>query len=349
MKKMKQKYLVAIFIILSLFIMGVTSAQAQTNIPPTVDAGIDITIGVIDVATTTLYGFVTDPDNTGFLKCAWEHNLQQLTMLMDPVGINGMCAVDLSALNNPGAGMYTLILYGLDGSVIASDSMLLTIVDGSSGPIANAGADITITTDQIATTILQCSIVNINSTSTEPLNCAWYENSVYQLTPIFAVGPNGECPLDLTNAFIDFDIGSYTLVLYGLEGSVIYSDTMILTIIPPNTPATVNAGGPVEITTDQIATTTIYGSVTDPDNTGFLKCAWEDAGTLQQVTPLMDVVNNVCPLDLSTAINISFEVGQYTLILYALDGSFISSDSMLLTIIPANIAPVADAGLNISI
>jgi hypothetical protein len=340
----KRKIVLSMFLSLSIFTLGGHGVQAETNIPPTVYAGIDIAISVNDVATTMIYGSVTDPDNSGFLKCAWENNLQQLTPLMEV--LNGICPLELSTLNNPTAGIYTLILYGLDGSVVASDSMLLTLVDSNSGPIANAGPDITITTDQIATTTLQGTIVN--PYNNDPLRCAWYENGITQATVIFDV-VNGECPLDLSNSQIDFDTGSYTLVLYGIDDSVIYSDSMILTIIPPiNTPATVEAGPDMVITSDDIATTTIFGSITDPDNTGFLKCAWEDQN-FNQLTPLMDVVNNVCPLNLSTTISSSFEVGEYVLTLYGLDGSFISSDSMTLTIVSPNIAPVADAGINISI
>jgi hypothetical protein len=344
MKKTQGVSVLSMLFAVTFIIFCMNDVQAQTNIPPTVDAGIDITISVNDVATTSLYGSVTDPDNNGFLKCAWENNLEQLTPLMDT--LNGICPLELSTLNNPSAGIYTLILYGLDGSVVASDSMLLTLVDSNSGPIANAGPDITITSDQIATTTLQGTIAN--PYNNDPLRCAWYENGITQATVIFDV-VNGECPLDLSNSLIDFDTGSYTLVLYGIDDNVIYSDSMILTIVPPiNTPATVEAGPDMVITSDDITTTTIYGSITDPDNTGFLKCAWEDQN-FNQLTPIMDVINNVCPLNLSTTINSSFEVGQYVLTLYGLDGSFISSDSMTLTIVSPNTTPVADAGVNIAI
>ncbi len=351
MKMLKRKYVLSIFIMLSLLVLGGLNNPAKANIPPTVDAGIDITISINDVNTTILYGFITDPDNTGFLKCAWENNLQQLTPFKDVV--NSVCSVDLSSIANPGAGTYTLILYGHDGSVLASDSMILTILDSINGPIANAGADVTITTDQIDTTILQGTIINPYS-SNDSLSCAWYENGILQLTPIMAVGPNGECPLDLSTAlYIEWEIGSYTLVLYGLDNNVIYSDSMILTIIPPiNNPATVEAGPDLVITSDEIAITTINGSVTDPDNTGTLLCVWEDISDPNypiQITPITVVQNNLCPLDLINVINTSFEVGIYTLSLYGLDGSFISSDFMTLEIVQPNIAPVADAGENIGI
>jgi hypothetical protein len=348
MKIKKQKYILSIFIVLSVFIMAGKGLHAETNIPPTVDAGIDITISINDVDTTTLYGSVTDPDNTGFLKCAWENNLQQLTPLMDVIGASGTCPVALSSLNDPGAGTYTLILYGLDGSVVAADSMILALIDDNNGPTANAGPDITITTDQVDTTILQGTV--INPYNDDPLRCAWYEDGIVSLTAIVDVGPDGECPLDLSAAiYSDFVIGSYTLNLYGLDDSVLYSDEMVLTIIPPiNNPATVEAGSDLIITADEIATTTIYGSVTDPDNTGTLLCAWQDQD-INQLTPIMVVVNSTCPLELINALNMSFEVGEYTLTLYGLDGSFISSDYMTLTIVEPNIAPVADAGFNVSI
>jgi len=348
----KGKYVLTVFVLFSILLLGGGFNPATANIPPTVDAGIDITMSINDVATTSIYGIVIDPDNTGFLKCAWENNLQQLTPLMDVLG-SGLCLLELGntiPANDPfeAAGVYTLILYGLDGSVVASDSMILTLLDSNNGPIANAGPDITITTDQVDTTILQGLI--INPYNNDPLRCAWYENGIMQLTPIFDVGPNGECPLDLSTSFQNnWDVGSYTLVLYGIDDSVIYSDTMILTIIPPtNTPATVEAGPDLVITSDEIVTTIINGSVTDPDNTGFLKCAWEDQ-IFGQLTPLMDVINNTCPLNLSDIISGSFEVGVFTLTLYGLDGSFISSDVMILTIVQPNIAPVADAGINVTI
>jgi hypothetical protein len=129
----KQTFILSILIVLSVFIMAGKGLYAEVNIPLTVDAGDDLTIPSSDIATTIIIGTVLNPDNTGSLRCIWvnQEDSYQWTGFMD-VGPNGECPLDLSSplISSPlVSGIYTLMLYGIDGYIFASDSMLLTIYD----------------------------------------------------------------------------------------------------------------------------------------------------------------------------------------------------------------------------
>ena len=209
--------------------------------------------------------------------------------------------------------------------------MILTIVAPNAAPTVDAGTDITITSDQIATTTIQGTVTDPDNTGT--LDCAWYKDGTLALTSIGPVGPNGECDLDLSNSLITFETGVYTLVLYGLDGSTVAEDTMILTIVAPNAAPVADAGANISITSEQIASTIIQGSATDADGDP-LTCTWSYG-----LTTLYTGTGNVCNLDLST---LSIGIGTYSLFLEVSDGLAVSADEMILTI--DNSAPHAAPG-----
>ena len=194
------------------------------NNAPVADAGADIAITTADIETTIIQGTVTDTDTGDILLCAWEDaNLQQLTPLKN-VGPNGECPLDLSTLSLDN-GTYTLIIYGLDGTDIVEDTMILTI--NNTAPVADAGADIAIATADIVTTIIQGIVTDADTG--DILLCAW-EANLQQLTPLKNVGPNGECDLDLSDSFYTLTSGVHTLTIYGLDGTDIVEDVMLLSI-----------------------------------------------------------------------------------------------------------------------
>lgn len=95
-------------------------------------------------------------------------------------------------------------------------------------PIADAGPDITIFTNDIATTI-------INGIATDPdtgdsLQYRWLEGAV-EFTSWADVGENDEAPLDLSIILSQYlSVGTHTLTLEVSDGAEIDSDDMILTI-----------------------------------------------------------------------------------------------------------------------
>ena len=294
---------------------GLIDGLQSLNTPPVANAGEDITIPSNQVATTTVQGTVTDADSAYTLTCRW---MEGTTVLRDwtPVGINGECPLNLSALSL-GIGIHTLTLEANDGQVTSSDDMLLTI--NNSVPNANAGNDITITSEQVAATTIQGAATDFDGNT---LQCRWMEGaSVLQDWTL--AGPSGECPLNLSA--LTLGIGIHTLTLEASDGLASSSDDMLLTIT--NTPPVANAGENITITSDQIAVTTIQGIATDFDG-DVLSCRWMEGLTvLQDWTPVGAL--GECPLNLSA---LSFSLGAHTLTLEANDGQTTSSNKMVLTI-----------------
>jgi hypothetical protein len=195
----------------------------------------------------------------------------------------------------------------------------------NSDPVADAGPDITISSADISTTIIQGTVTDADPD--DILLCAWEdEKNLQQLTPIMNVGPNGECPLDLSA--LSLGSGTFMLTLYGMDGTVTVKNKMILTINSNSAPVA-DAGPDITISSADISTTIIQGTVTDADPGDTILCAWEDEN-LQQLIPIMNVgPNGECPLDLSA---LSLTSGTYIFSLYGLDATIIANDKMVLTI-----------------
>jgi hypothetical protein len=314
------KFILSMFIVLSLFIMGGNGIQAETNIPPVADAGSDICITTDEFATTIIQGYITDANEGDSLACLWEdENGNQLTPLMD-VGLTGQCPLDLSTTYTLGSvGVYTLTVIGTDWTVVTQDSMILTIVDvdANCAPVGDAGPDISITTDEFATTIILGLITDVNEG--DSLACLWEDENGNQLTPLMDVGLNGQCPLDLSTTYTLGSVGVYTLTVIGTDWTVATQDSMILTIVEvdPNAAPDANAGPNITISYEKIATTIIQGYATDPDGDP-LSCVWKEGTNILLETSAGP--NGECPLDLNTLL---IDIGTYNLFLIV-DASYSS-------------------------
>ncbi|MBI5049397.1 MAG: hypothetical protein HZC11_00605, partial [Nitrospirae bacterium] len=300
------------------------------NTPPVANAGADITIPSNQVASTTVPGTVTDADSAYTLTCRWTETDESgnvLSVLKDwtPVGIDSKCLLNLGTLSL-GLGTHILSLEANDGEVTSSDNMTLTI--NNSVPNANAGNDVTITSEQVAATTIQGTATDFDTGNI--LYCRWMEG-ITVLQDWTPAGPNGECLLNLSA--LPLGIGTHTLTLTASDGQAASSDDMLLTI--NNTPPVANAGENITITSEQVAVTTIQGTATDFDGDA-LQCRWMEGLTvLQDWTPAG--LNGECPLNLS-----ALSLGTHTLTLEANDGQTSTSDDMLLTI--DNSAPHAAPG-----
>jgi hypothetical protein len=124
-------------------------------------------------------------------------------------------------------------------------------------------------------------------------------------------------------------------MLYGIDGYAFASDSMLLTLT--NIPPTADAGVNIAITSEQIYSTIIQGTVTDEDGDELL-CRWkEGTSVLLDWTPAED--DGGCPLDLNS---LSLGIGTYNLFLEVDDGQATSVNEMILTI--DNSAPHAAPG-----
>jgi hypothetical protein len=303
---------------------GLIDGLQSLNTPPVANAGDDITIPSNQVASTTVQGTVTDADAAYVLTCSWTDENGNILKDWASVGIDGLCPLDLST-TSLGIGTHTLTLGADDGEVTTSDVMVLTI--NNSVPNANAGPDVTITSEEVAAITIQG--VTTDFDNSDMLYCKWTEGATV-LKDWTLAGTNGECPL----SGLTLGRGLHTLTLTATDGQATSSDEMVLTI--NNTPPIANAGENITVTSDQIAATSIQGTASDFDGDA-ITCRWtEGVNVLQNWTP---AVNGECVLSLSTH---SFSLGEHTLAFEASDGQAISSNTMKLTV--NNSAPHAAPG-----
>ena len=308
---------------------------------PLANAGPDITISSSQVASTTVQGAVTDADSAYTFTYRWTETDESgdvVSVLQDwaPAGPGGECPLSLSDLSL-GIGVYFLTLEVNDGAATSLDNMTLTI--NNSVPNANAGNDITVSTEEVAVTTIQGSATDFDG---DALSCRWTIDGIPQ--PVWAPGVPDvsglgiECPLNL--GALSLGKGVHTLTLEARDGSVTSSDDMVLTI--NNTPPVANAGENITITSVDVAAATIQGGATDFDG-DTITCRWtEGVNVLQDWAPGVPALPGVsvdCPLNLSA---LSLAIGTHTLTLEANDGQAISSNKMELTV--DNSAPIAAPG-----
>ncbi len=219
----------------------------------------------------------------------------------------------------------------------STGSITYGLIDGlqslNAPPVANAGDDITITSEQIAATTVQGTAGDPDG---DALQYRWLEGGNV-LLDWTTVGANGECPLNLSA--LSLGLGTHNLTLEVIDGQAASTDDVILTI--NNSAPHANAGNDIIITTEEVAATTIQGVATDFDGNA-LTCSWLEGGNVLQVSPAG--ISGECPLNLSA---LSLGIGPHTLTLEATDGQATSSDDMILTI--NNTPPIANAGENITI
>ncbi len=130
------------------------------------------------------------------------------------------------------AGMtMTLDVFNGDITGDSQSAILEGLLDGvplitNNPPVANAGQNLAISSEQIATTIVQGTASDADG---DTLECRWVwmeggnENVLLNWTQT-----NGGCPLNLNT--LSFGIGTYTLTLEVRDGHTTVSDTMLLTI-----------------------------------------------------------------------------------------------------------------------
>ncbi|MBI5057529.1 MAG: hypothetical protein HZB61_13025 [Nitrospirae bacterium] len=279
-------------------------------------------------------------------------NLLNVTLGTNADGLHPSRYIDelsayMGSTNVSGLKMQLFVPSSGNFTTNSSGAISYGLIDGlqslNTPPVANAGQDKIITTDQVVGTTINGTVTDADGAST--LKCRWTEtnetgNVLRELLGLTSVGLDGACPLNISA--LALPIGTYYLTLEAYDGEVTSLDSMTLTI--NNTAPRANAGPDDIITTEQAATYTITGSATDFDGSALL-CLWTVDGVPQGSTPGIPTVTGVdCPLNIST---LSLAVGPHTLTLAASDGLATSSDDMMLTI--TNTPPIANAGENIII
>lgn len=319
--------------------VNVTVAAAPPqNTAPQVSAGPDVS--GITGASISLLGAVSDdglPNNT--LSAAW-------TKVSGPQG--GLVVFANSAAASTSAtfsvaGIYVLQLSSSDSALSSSDQVQVTITaapPSNVAPVVNAGMD-----DSIQLPV-QASLSGQVSDDGKPnppaaVTLTWSKDS----------GP-GTVTFGSKNAAsstASFSVaGTYVLRLTASDSALSSFDTLIVTVAaaPPQNKAPQVTAGP-DLTGQTGASISLLGIATDdglPNNT--LTSTW---------TKVSGPTNGVVSFQnsASPSTSASFSVaGVYVLQLSSSDGALSASDPVQVTITtapPANVAPVVNAGMDLSI
>jgi hypothetical protein len=178
-----------------------------------------------------------------------------------------------------------------------------------SPPIAEAGDNVSIGSDELLTTVIYGTASDPDSIN--ELQYRWLEgNNV--LVGWAYVGEDGECPLELVLFFPD--IGTHVLTLEVTDGTTVSTDQTILTIENSAPYATAYGGGVYEQGTE----VTLYGDVSDYDG-DLLQYQWlEDVNIL--CTGSIQALTGGAPVELPHCIIPGMSLGLHSIVLDVDDG-----------------------------
>ena len=180
---------------------------------------------------------------------------------------------------------------------------------GNTPPQANAGEDITVTSAQLATTVIQGSGSDADTADT--LQCRW-RSGTSLLFDWVSVGSAGECPLNL--GLQNLAIGAHILTLDISDGTDTVSDDMTLTIDNAQPTAAPTGSGVYEIYSNVI----LSGNVSDHDG-DTLSYLWSDSvNTL--CTGSVETISGGTPVTLPSCEIATLSLGNHTLNLEVNDG-----------------------------
>lgn len=294
------------------------------NRPPLVDAGPDQTI-TLPTDTASLSATATDdglPAN-GSLTASWR-------VVSGPGSVT---FADASSLTTSATivdpGDYVLELKVSDGQLFSTDTLTITVIPRNQPPAVEAGPDQEIELPNSATlngsvsddALPRGSTLTVNwSIVSGPGNVTFADANAATTTATFSAP------------------GSYILKLTANDTEFTVEDQLTITVYPENQPPTANAGEDQTIRLPNVAL--LHGVVTDD---GFphgstLVSTWTQVSGPAAVT-FADPASAVTSATFTTA-------GTYVLRLTANDSRFTANDDVTITVLPANEAPVANAGID---
>ena len=303
-------------------------AGPPANAAPLVDAGFNQTITF--PATAALSGSVSDdglPNPPAAVTVGWSKVSGPGTVsFVNPNAVSTTASFSAS-------GTYVLRLTANDGALLTNDTVQITVLPvPNSAPLVNAGPDQTITLPAGAVVSGTVSddgkpnppgIVTLTwSKGSGPGTVSFQNASALSTTATFSVS------------------GTYVLRLSAFDGALTGVDSVTITVLPrPNTAPVVDAGPNQTITLP--ASAGLSGTASDdgqPNPPGAVTVTWTKGSGPGTVTFL-----NFHALATSASFSVS---GTYLLRLTASDGTLAATDSVQITVLPTNSAPVVDAGPN---
>lgn len=289
----------------------------HVNMAPTADAGPDQTVNEGDLVNLN-GGNSSDPDD-GIASYLWTQTTGTTVSLSNP----SSATPAFTAPSSSGALTFTLTVTDV-GGLHNSDTCLINVTSGNLPPTANAGVD---------QTVDEGAVVTLNgSNSTDPddgiISYLWTQTDGKSVTL--------SDPTAVNPTFTADTAGAFTFNLQVTDaGGLQANDTCIINVAAGNLPPAADAG--VDQTVDKGTMVTLDGSnSTDPDD-GIVSYLWTQTagGTVTLSDP--------------TAVNPTFTApadGPLNFKLTVTDaGGLLANDTCIVNItIPANTAPVADAG-----
>ncbi len=225
------------------------------------------------------------------------------------------------------AGLYVLRLTATDGELSSTADVNITVTPPNQAPTVNAGADQTITLPNSAS--LNGTVGDDGLPIGGGVSTLW--SAISGPGTVTFANPN----VTVTTAAFSA-AGTYVLRLSASDSQLSSSDDVVVTVIAQNHAPTVDAGPDQTITLPNSAQ--LNGTATDdglPAGSS-LTVSW---GKIIGPGPVAFANPN------AAATNVSFSVaGTYTLRLTASDSELSSTDDIVVTVNPQNLAPTVDAG-----
>ena len=326
----------------------ITVDVAQTNSPPTVDAGAD---QAVDEGTpVTLSGTATDPDGNP-LTYSWTHD-----SALD-IGLTGAdtASVSFTAPQVAASAIITFTLTADDGTHTSSDAVAITVLDATAG-----SNDLE---EDEATAVLEPAAppgprdigrITLNSAQPGTIQAAWDAPSEAPVDYRISWAKAGESyrtwsdpagnayPTGPSQAITDLEEDEqYNVKVRARYGGTSgdWSGEITITVLDAtaNSPPTVDAGADQAV--DEGTPVTLSGTATDPDGNP-LTYSWTHDSALDIGLTGADTasVSFTAPQVAASAI--------ITFTLTADDGTHTSSDAVAITILDAtaNSPPTVDAG-----
>jgi N-acetylneuraminic acid mutarotase len=233
-------------------------------------------------------------------------------------------------------------IYMLGGTSYTTQR-LNTVIEGSiihdnSSPVADAGEDITITSEEVAGTVISGTAADEDSD--DILEYRWKKGEVV-LMDWTLTGENGECPFDLSTTLLE--VGSHTLILEVYDGEDTSSDDMILII--ENSPPGVSpgGGGVYEINTEVI----LGGYVSDLDG-DLLNYTWME-GTNVLFSGVIQTIYGGTQVELPNHSISTLSLGLHTITLQVDDGFNDPVSGEIIVEIVDTTSPTLDPAANLTV
>jgi len=304
----------------------VTVTVNAANLAPLVSAGSDLTITLPNSA--TLNGTVTDDGLPvgSTLTITWSKFSGPGTVTFT----NPNAASTTASFTQ--AGTYVLRLSANDTQFPVSDDVTVTVNAANIAPAVNAGPDQTITLPNNAT--LNGTVTDDGLPVGATLTITWSKVSGPG-TVTFANADAASTTATFSQA------GTYVLRLSVSDTQLTTSDEVTVTVNPPNIAPAVNAGPDLTVNLPDCAT--LNGTVTDDGLPvgATLTITWSKSSGPGTVT-----FANANAASTTACFSAS---GTYVLRLTASDTQQNSSDDVTVTVNPGNLAPVVNAGPDLTV